>query len=69
MPTLLATGYYWLEISLSNFPDGNNLDDEFFRYKMAAALFISVMRDKRVGWLKKSSKDVTNLGGEFGTDR
>jgi hypothetical protein len=63
-----------LEISLSNFPDGNNLDDEFFRYKMAAALFISVMRDKRVGWLKKSSKDetfhkdVTNLGGEFGTD-
>jgi hypothetical protein len=63
-----------LEISLSNFPDGNNLDDEFFRYKMAAALFISVMRDKRVGWLKRSAsdetfhKDVTNLGGEFGTD-
>jgi hypothetical protein len=63
-----------LEISLSNFPDGNNLDDEFFRYKMAAALFISVMRDKRVGWLKKSSKDetfhkdITNIGGEFGTD-
>lgn len=63
-----------LEISLSNFPDGNNLDDEFFRYKMAAALFISVMRDKRVGWLKKSAndetfhKDITNIGGEFGTD-
>jgi hypothetical protein len=63
-----------LEISLSNFPDGNNLDDEFFRYKMAAALFISVMRDKRIGWLKKSSKDetfhkdVNKIGGEFGTD-
>ncbi len=62
-----------LEISLSNFPDGNNLDDEFFRYKMAAELFISVMRDRRIGWLKKSSKDEEfpkdlNLG-EHGTDR
>jgi hypothetical protein len=62
-----------LEISLYNFPDGKNLKDELFRYKMAAALFISVMRDKRIGWLKKSYKDEKlpdrpNLGGEHGTD-
>jgi hypothetical protein len=62
-----------LEISLSNFPGGDNLDDELFRYRMAAELFISVMRDRRIGWLKKSSKDEEftkelNLG-EHGTDR